>query len=239
MPESTMCDRAEMQEELRFISTHLSALTSPSRFVLRYGAAVKAYLRAILPTQDDAEEVEQDFLLRILEKGIPVGDRSNGRYRHYLIAIVKNAALRYLSNRSRRPQGLTELALLSLQSKAERQWHQEWRSCVLQRTWQALKDHEAANPGNLFHTVLLNVVQNSIASSEELAEQISMASGQSLTAEAFRKQLSRARRMFAQLLITEVARTIRDVTPEHISDELQELDLLRYVQSIRQDFTKR
>jgi DNA-directed RNA polymerase specialized sigma24 family protein len=234
MFESITCDSNE-QTELRLISTHLSALSSPSRFVLRYGAAVRAYLQALLPTQDDADEVEQEFLLRVVEKGIPVGDRSDGRYRHYLIATVRNSAFRYLRNLSRRPALTGDLTFVSADSSAELQWHRYWRDCVLQCTWQALRDHEARNPGNLFHTVLKAFVEYPEDDSNELAERVSAASGQRLSAEAFRKQLSRARHKFAQLLVAEVSRTIAHATPERVAEELQELDLMKYVRTILPD----
>ena len=234
MFESISCDSNE-QTELRLISTHLSALSSPSRFVLRYGAAVRAYLQALLPTQDDADEVEQEFLLRVVEKGIPVGDRSDGRYRHYLIATVRNSAFRYLRNLSRRPALTGDLTFVSADSSAELQWHRYWRDCVLQGTWQALRDHEARNPGNLFHTVLKAFVEYPEDDSNELAERVSAASGQRLSAEAFRKQLSRARHKFAQLLVAEVSRTIAHATPERVAEELQELDLMKYVRTILPD----
>ncbi len=47
--------------------------------------------------------------------------------------------------------------------------------------------------------------------------------------EAFRKQLSRARRKFGELLIDKVARTMRNATPEEQEEELSSLDLLKYV----------
>lgn len=225
------------QEELRLISTHLSGMSNPARFVLRYGAAVRAYLRALLPTQDDADEVEQEFLLRVVEKGIPAGDRSLGRYRHYLIATVRNSAFRYLRNLSRRPILSDDLTFVSVDSSTEIQWHRYWRDCVLQNTWQALRDHEACNPGNLFHTVLKAFVEYSEDGSNELAERVSAASEQRLSAEAFRKQLSRARQKFAQLLVREVSRTITDATPERVSEELHELDLMKYVRLLLPDIT--
>ena len=69
MIETPYPDTAQPRE-LKLISTHSTALSTPSRFVIRYGAAVRMYLRALLPTQDDADEVEQEFLLQVVEKGL-------------------------------------------------------------------------------------------------------------------------------------------------------------------------
>jgi alpha-ketoglutarate-dependent taurine dioxygenase len=81
----------------------------------------------------------------------------------------------------------------------------------------------------LFHTVLRTSIKHSEEDSSMLAIRVSSATGQELSAEAFRKQLSRARRKFGELLIHEVARTMSHVTPESLEEELSSLDLLKYV----------
>ncbi len=220
---------SEHQSGLRFISTHASSLSTPSRFVVRYGAAVRSYLRAILPTHDDADEVEQEFLLQVVEKGIPCGENPHGRYRYYLIATVRNAAFRYLRKHSRRPTSVADLSEVSSESSAEIEWHRHWRGCLLQNTWLALRDHQVRNKGNLCHSVLSAFVEHGEEDSVELAARVSLTSGHLLSAEAFRKQLSRARQKFAELLIVEVSRTIADATPQRLEDELHDLDLMKYV----------
>ena len=95
--------------------------------------------------------------------------------------------------------------------------------------WLALRRHEQSNAGNLFHTVLRTSVKHSEEDSALLAVRVSSATGQELTAEAFRKQLSRARRKFGELLIHEVARTMSAATPEELEEELASLNLLKYV----------
>ena len=221
--------------ELKFISTHSTALSTPSRFVIRYGAAVRMYLRALLPTQDDADEVEQEFLLQVVEKGLPPISADRGLFRHYLIAIVRNAAFAYLRKRSRRPEMVGDLSHVPTASAANCEWQRGWRECVLQNTWHALRDHQKRNKGNLFHSVLKAFVEHSDEDSNALARRVSTATGQPLSAEAFRKQLSRARHKFAELLINEVSRTIADVTPELLTEELHDLGLMKFVRTMLPD----
>ncbi|MEM7561124.1 MAG: hypothetical protein AAF394_18530, partial [Planctomycetota bacterium] len=73
------------------------------------------------------------------------------------------------------------------------------------------------------------------SNSEELAQQVSEATGQELNAAAFRKQLSRARKLFAECLVREVADTIDIPTPESIKAELQELGLMSYIENYLPD----
>lgn len=101
--------RSGRPRELKLISTHWTTVANPSRFVTRYGAAVRAYLRALLPTRDDADEVEQEFLLQVVEKGFPTVAPGRGLFRHYLITIVRNAAFAHLRKRSKQPVVLSDL----------------------------------------------------------------------------------------------------------------------------------
>jgi hypothetical protein len=67
--------------------------------------------------------------------------------------------------------------------------------------------------------------------SGQLAARVSSLCGHTIQAEAFRKQASRARRLFAELLIAETARTLDDPTPLKIEEELIEIDFMKYVRS--------
>jgi hypothetical protein len=53
--------------------------------------------------------------------------------------------------------------------------------------------------------------------------------GKVLKAEAFRKQVSRARRMFAQFLVKEIAETLDKPAAPDVEDELVDLGLMGYV----------
>ncbi|MFO0817194.1 MAG: sigma factor [Pirellulales bacterium] len=232
MTESKEHDNNHWQT-LQHISTHWTAIENPARFVTRYGSAVRAYLRALLPSRDDADEVEQEFLLQVVAQGFPTAAPGRGHFRHYLIAIVRNAAWSHLRRQNRRPSLTPDLSHIAEESRADDEWQRTWRECVLRSAWNALRDHQKRVRGNLCHTVLKAYVDYPQEDSVTLAERVTRSTKQPLTAEAFRKQLSRARRRFAELLVEEVARTISNVTPELLDEELRELDLLKYVEAHR------
>ena len=190
-------------------------------------------LRALLPSQDDADEVEQDFLLQVVAGRLPNPDRMQGPFRYYLITVIRNAAQSYLRRRFRQPVAISDLSCLSaIASLADVEYQTYWRACVLQNTWHALRDHQTRNRGNLFQTVLTASARFSNQDSGALAARIVSDTGQPLSAEAYRKQLSRARQKFAQLLIEEVARSLANCTPESLADELEELDLMKCVRTM-------
>ena len=232
---STPPDRDHDQpfaSNLQHISTHWTAVSNPSRFVTRYGGAVRAYLRALLPTADDADEVQQDFLLHVVANGFPTVAPGRGHFRHYLITCVKNAALAYLRKRTRRPLEIADLSQLPSASSANDRWRATWRECVLQNCWNGLREHQKRNPGNLFHAVLKASVEHADDDSTTLAARVASVTGHPLSPEAFRKQLSRARRRFAEILVEEVASTITNVTPELLEEELRDLELFVYVETL-------
>src|SRR5262249_54204687 len=93
----------------------------------------------------------------------------------------------------------------------------------------ALERHQRSAPGNLGYTVLRLTVDHPDANSRELAARAAERSGQPLSPEAFRKQLSRARRLFAELIAAEVRQTLDGATDQQVQDELADLGLLEYV----------
>lgn len=218
-----------LQRNFHSITTNTSILVDPSRFVRRYGVAIHAYLHALISSEYDAEEVEQDLLLQVVERGFPDGMGRRGKFRYYLMTVVRNAALAYFRKKSRRPVTVADLSSIPAAQIADRAWDRSWRECVMKNAWLALRSHEQRNSGNLFHTVLRTSIKHGDEDSTMLAVRVSCATGQELSPEAFRKQLSRARRKFSELLIEEVARTMRAATPEDLEEELSSLDLLKYV----------
>lgn len=116
-----------------------------------------------------------------------------------------------------------------LESAADREWIEQWRTCVLDRAWQKLDFTQQKSDGNLGYTVLRLTVDQRQADSATLAEQVSQLSGCPCTAAAFRKQLSRARHQFAKAIITELRHALTTPTREALEQELIGLNLLSYV----------
>lgn len=219
------------------ISTCWPLIADPVQFTLRYAPAIERYLQTLLRDGHDAEEVLQEFLLRGLEQGFFRGAELRGRFRDYLKRAVRNAAVDHLRRRRVPIEGRVDLTEVPMpgSEQADREWVVEWRECVLARAWEGLYAHQRRSPGNLFHTVLQATMRDPEANSTTLALQVSEATGQPLTAHAFRKQLSRARRLFAELILEEVRHTLPEPTREGIEDELAALSLLTYLRNLLPD----
>ena len=220
--------QTEAPPNLDRITTIWPAIHDPVRFVLRYAPAVSRYLGALLRDPHDADEVAQEFLARVVERGFANADPGRGRFRDYLKMAVRNAALNYLRRKRRAPR--PDVDRLELAGPEEEQaWVAEWQRCALAKAWRTLDQHQARTPGNLFHTVLRLSVDHPDEDSEALAARAAALAGRPLRADAFRKQLSRARRLFAEALLREVTQTLENPTPQQVEEELIELGLMPHV----------
>jgi RNA polymerase sigma factor (sigma-70 family) len=212
------------------ISTQWSQLDNPEHFLMRYAPALRSYLMALLQDPHDADEVAQEFLLRVVEQGFVRADPGRGRFRDYLKTAIRNAALTVLRRKKGIPLEHVEQGLADhTAEQAEAEWLATWRQCLLDKAWRGLESYQHRHPGNWAFTVLKSVVDRPQEDSTALAAHVSTVIGQSLRPEAFRKQLSRARHRFAELLVQEIAETLDPPTPEEIETELGELGLLEYV----------
>ena len=90
------------REGLALISTHWPSITDPMKFILRYAPAIRGYLQALLPLPADVDEVVQEILLNVLERGFTPDRVRRGRFRDYLIATVRYSAWRNLRRKKAR-----------------------------------------------------------------------------------------------------------------------------------------
>jgi RNA polymerase sigma factor (sigma-70 family) len=220
------------KSRLEDISTEWDIIRDPAHFVLRYAPAIQRYLSALVRNRHDAEEVAQEFFLHVTQHGFFRPSRG-GRFRDYLKAAVRNAALNHLRrNRAPKPIDfsiLQDVVPQKTQATADQVWAAEWRKALLERACRALEEHQGQSQGNLAHTVLKVLMDNPFDDSKTLAARVSSLIGRPFRAEAFRKQLSRARRLLAKLIVREVAQTLGDPTLEQIKDELIALALWEYI----------
>lgn len=218
--------------ELGSISTEWSLVFDPVHFVDRYEKAIKKYLCALLKNQNDAEDVAQDFFLWVTANGFPRARRERGRFRDYLKVSVKNWALNFM-RRKRSPLNHPELSALPNREEptqeTDQEWLRQWRRCILERAWRVLEAHQNRSGNDIYYTVLRLAASRPEEDSKTLANHASTILGRPIRADAFRKQLSRARRLFAELLVKEVAQTLDFPVPALVEEELAELGLMSYV----------
>ncbi len=217
---------------LDLIETDWSLVFEPAHVVLRYAHAVEYYLKALLRHEDDAEEVAQEFFLWVTQNGLPRASQDRGRFRDYLKKVVRNKALNFLRDRHQHAPDTDLLKVPAPEDSGkipDQEWLIHWRRCLLKRAWQRLEEHQKRSPKGRHFTVLLLCASHPGEDSRQLAARAGALEGAALSADAFRKQVSRARRIFAELLVHEVAQTIDQPEPAEVEEELVDLGLMVYV----------
>ena len=99
-------NHATPKSVLEQISTCWPMIHNPVQFVMRYARAIQKYVFAIVRDPHDAEEVAQDFLVQVFDKGFCPENVSRGRFRFYLKSAVRYVAISHL--RKRRSAELSE-----------------------------------------------------------------------------------------------------------------------------------
>ena len=208
------------------ISTRWTSLQDPQRFAVRYSPAILAYLEAILKDPHLARDVAQDFFIHFVERGLPRASRDRGRFRDYLKAAVRNAALTEFRKRQRNQADPTVLASIpdEQEAAADADMRRAWAAVMLEKLWRALDHHQRQNAGNYAYSVLKVSLEHAAEDSDQQAARVSRIVGQPLNAAAFRKQRSRARALAAQILLDEVRSTVAE--PNEVEAELADLQLL-------------
>jgi RNA polymerase sigma-70 factor (ECF subfamily) len=197
----------------------------------RYGGAVRRYLRKLLPTSDGADEVFQEFALRLLHGDLRGADPQRGRFRQFVKGTLFHLIANYRKERRQWPGPLPDdsdaLAASPQDAEGDRAFVESWCDELLARAWAALAEVEART-GQPFHAVLRFRADHPEMRSPQLAERLSAHLGRPFTPAGVRQTLHRAREKFADLLLCEVSLSLENPRADHLEQELVELGLLDY-----------
>ncbi|MCI0379354.1 MAG: sigma-70 family RNA polymerase sigma factor [Gemmataceae bacterium] len=204
--------------------------------VERYRGAVRRYLGALLRNDEEADDLTQEFGLALIEGKLAKADRERGRFRDYVKTVVVHLVSRHRKKQKRLPRQSegTSQATAPTARESEQAFLQSWRDELLARTWEALAQAHAD-----FFTVLHFRAAHPDLAVDEMSRALTPQLGKKLTAESLRQTLHRARKMFADLLLDEVAQSLTNPTHEAIEQELSDLNLLGYCRPILQQKERR
>ena len=212
------------------ISTRLSKLfqagpAGHEEFLRYYGAAFR-YFRALVRDADVAQELTHNFAQRHFEGRFQAYDPGKGRFRDFLKVALRNMAMDYLRGRKR--GAVADLPHEELLDDDKSQhFENAWREEILHQAWQTLERLEKET-GKPQHTVLRFKSEHPNLASDELARELGKIIGKSLTPEAARQLVHRAREAFQEILLDEVTRSLGSFELEEIEAELADLKLLTY-----------
>jgi RNA polymerase sigma-70 factor (ECF subfamily) len=108
-------------------------------------------------------------------------------------------------------------------SEFQQLWRKEW----LNRAWIEM-EHQQPPSGPPYHAALRIKADQPDLTAADLADQLRVAGKGTYGASAIRQVLHRARELFADRLLDEVARSVFSDAPDVLFEELVDLDLLTY-----------
>jgi DNA-directed RNA polymerase specialized sigma24 family protein len=199
--------------------------------VMRYARAIRNYVGGLVRDPQDADEVAQEVLVRLLRGQFAAASPERGQFRRMLATAARNLARTHWVRKRRRAGADVDVEALAVEGPPdETKAVAGWRQAMLDLAWKALEDYERGHQGTVPWTVLKLRAEHPDDDSERLAARLSEQTGRPFRPEAVRQQLRRARVRFAQALWEEVARGLDDPAPERVEEELIEVGLMEYVQ---------
>ena len=236
VPFNPRLDGIETRWSLLRRSSDVSSVDSEQArqtLVLRYASAIRSYCRAILGTDDGADELSQDVIVRLLKGDFGGADPDRGRFRDLMRTAIRNMARNHWKRESKRSHAvLIEESVEGQEDEQADPWLQQWRDTILENTWRELEHWQHQHAGSCLYSVLRTRSDHPTATSEQLSELVSQQLGRSINAGTVRQNLKRARTKFTELLVEEVADGLDDPTRDRVQDELIALGLWDLVKDV-------
>jgi RNA polymerase sigma factor (sigma-70 family) len=207
-----------------------SATAARQALVLRYARSIRRYVGGMVKNAEDADELAQDVVMRLMKGDFGGADPTRGRFRDLLKTATRNMVQNHWAKGNRRKTADADLNLVGKEDEADPRWDAEWQASVLDHAWAALKEAERKTPTSPAYTLLKLRADNPDATSDELAERLSAKTKSPVRADACRQMLRRARLRFAEALVMEIGVGLADPSPARVAEELAALGLLGYVQ---------
>jgi DNA-directed RNA polymerase specialized sigma24 family protein len=199
------------------------------RLLELYGVPVYRYLRAAVREPDAADELYQEFALRLVRGDFQNACPERGRFRDFLKTALYHLIVDHQRNQARRPGSLGDDPpdVAPERDTSDEAFAAGWRAEILARAWAVLERHERET-GQPLHTVLNCRADHPDERSPDMAGRLSTQLGRAVDAGWVRKRLHQARERFAAAVVEEVAGTVDPATPDAVAEELIELGLLDY-----------
>lgn len=208
--------------------SHPDTAKARQMLVLRYASAVRKYVGAIVRQGDDADELAQEVVLRLMRGDFAGADPTRGRFRDFLKIAVRNMIHNHWAKQGRRQTEILASDPLSNDHEREAAWLGVWQKSVLDHALASCKEDDNRN-GSSSYALLKLRMELPEATSDELAEKLSVKLKTTIKPDACRQMLRRARFKLAQSLVGEIENGLEEDSPARVLDELAALGLLEHV----------
>lgn len=199
---------------------------------MRYASSVRKYLGGILRDSEQADELSQEVIVRLLRGDFAGADPNRGRFRDLLKTAVRNLVHKHWEKSKVRKTVDAELDMVSGESPSDDAWQTVWQGTVVDHVWGVLEEDERREKGVPAFTVLQLRTKYPDENSEQLAARLSQQLNNTIRPDAWRQMLRRARVKFAEALVEEVRMGLDDPSADSVKEELAAMGLLEYVAGV-------
>jgi RNA polymerase sigma-70 factor (ECF subfamily) len=202
------------------------------QFLERYGGAIRRYLGKVARDPETADELFQEFALRLVRGDLHTADPQRGRLRCFLKGVLFRLIAVHRRIRRLRQHVLSAdhpepVAEPVAQHDADREFLVSWREELLARSWAALAEIDRRTGQPLYQVLRFRTAHPEMRS-PQMAEQLTERLGRPFSAAGVRQTLHRAREKFAEVLLREVAQSLPTPAGGLLEQELSDLGLLEY-----------
>jgi RNA polymerase sigma factor (sigma-70 family) len=202
--------------------------------VMRYSPAIRSYVRAITRDEDQADDIAQDVIVRLLSGDFAGADPLKGKFRDLLKTAVRNMIRNMWAKQKVRKSVEFDVTQVEqdLSQEHDAVWDAGWQQSLLSLAWRRLEEYESSHQGSIAYQILKLRADYPDDSSEQLSERLGAMLKKPVRADQTRQQLRRARVRFAEFLVEEIADILPTPTPQRIEDELSALGLLEQIRDV-------
>lgn len=208
--------------------------TALDELLERYGGAVHAYLLALVRDKDRADDLFQEFALRLARGDFHAADPEKGRFRNYVKTALFHLVQKQQAHGPLLPPTLatnpSKEAALDPNVIFELGLTEAWRNEILERTWKALEDEELAS-GTPYYTILKLRAEQPDLDGAALLAGLAKLKSKGFAPSSVRSLLRRAREKFAEHIYQDIAQSLQQATVDEVSEELADIGLLQYCRS--------
>jgi len=221
-----------------------SGIVARQELCRRYHGAAVRFLSAAVRDEHAANELAQEFAIKVLRGELAGADANVGRFRDFVKGVLRHLIVDYYRRRGRdrelqmaddSPEPIAaadDLAML------DREWVHGWRQELLNRAWASLAEFQSRTGTPVFD-VLRFRSDNPELRSHQMTNPLGERLGKPVTADWVRQMIHRGRERFGECLLAEIADTISDPGAESLEEELAELELLQYCQGALETWRKK
>jgi RNA polymerase sigma-70 factor (ECF subfamily) len=199
----------------------------------RYQEAIYRYLLGASRNQDAADELFQEFALRFVRGDFRRANPEKGRFRDFVKTALINLVISHQRKRGKAPLQSPgagdDVAAPPDSLDPDKDFLTYWRKVLLDRAWEGLA--AAQKPGGPpLHTALRWRTEQPDMASAELAARLTeeLKPAEPFTDAGIRKVVQRARELFTDLLVAEVARSLGKPTLDELEQEIIDLGFQAY-----------